>query len=44
MFFVGLLPADISVLETMLASEGLTGSEMKPDDKQFNPNDIKLEL
>ena len=38
------ISADISVLETMLASEGLTGSEMKPDDKQFNPNDIKLEL
>lgn len=38
------ISADISVLETMLASEGLTGSEMKADAKQSNPHDIKLEL
>lgn len=38
------ISADIQVMETMLATEGLTGEQMKADAKQPDPMDIKLEL
>ena len=38
------ISTDITVLETMLAREGLTGSGMQADAKQADPGEIKLEL
>ncbi len=38
------ISADIQVMETMLATEGLAGEQMKADAQQPNPMDIKLEL
>ena len=38
------ISTDITVLETMLAREGLTGDGMKADAAQTDPADIRLEL
>ena len=38
------ISADITVLETMMAREGLTGQPMQADAVQTDPMDIKLEL
>jgi len=38
------ISADITVLETMMAREGLTGQPMQADAVQSDPMDIKLEL
>jgi 5-bromo-4-chloroindolyl phosphate hydrolysis protein len=38
------ISADITVLETMMAREGLTGQPLQADAVQTDPMDIKLEL
>ncbi len=38
------ISTDITVLETMLASEGLTGENMQADANQSDPKEIQLEL
>lgn len=38
------ISTDITVLETMMASEGLTGDQMQAEKKQADPTDIRLEL
>ncbi len=38
------ISSDISVLETMMASEGLTGDRMQAEEKAADPTDIRLEL
>lgn len=38
------ISSDITVLETMMAREGLTGGQMQADEKQADPTDIRLEL
>ena len=38
------ISTDISVLESMMEREGLTGQELRPDARQQDPNDIRLEF
>ena len=38
------ISTDISVLESMMEREGLTGQELHPDARQQDPNDIRLEF
>ena len=38
------ISTDITVLETMMAREGLTGQPLQADAVQSDPMDIKLEL